>query len=139
MLDHTLKSEVTARRLEVTTETGRRRWFSKDDKARIVEETLVPGAVVSEVARRHGLTPQQVFTWRRQARRQPAPPFVPAVVDAMAPITVAGHERKTTRRKAKPDVGGGIEIEAEGVTIRVGRGADVAMIAAIVHALKASR
>ena len=31
----------------------RRRW-SKDEKARIVEETLAPGAVVSEVARRHG-------------------------------------------------------------------------------------
>ncbi|WP_155258808.1 transposase [Bradyrhizobium elkanii] len=59
MLDHTLKSDVTARRLEVVTETGRRRSFSKDDKARIVEETLVPGAVVSEIARRHGLTPQQ--------------------------------------------------------------------------------
>jgi transposase len=150
MLDHTFNSDVTARRLEVITETGRRRWFSKDDKARIVEETLVPGAVVSEIARRHGLTPQQVFTWRRQARRQPAPmaddpQFVPAVVDAMAPVAVAGHERKTARRKAKPDVrargcdAGGIEIEAEGVTIRVGRGADVAMIAAIVHALKASR
>ncbi|CUU16780.1 FIG00440436 hypothetical protein CDS [Bradyrhizobium sp.] len=41
MFDHTLKSDVTARRLEVITETGRRRWFSKDDKARIVEETLV--------------------------------------------------------------------------------------------------
>nr|WP_249157506.1 transposase [Bradyrhizobium diazoefficiens] len=54
-------------------ETGRRRWFSKDDKARIVEETLVPGAVVSEIARRHGLTPQQVFTWRRQARQLPTP------------------------------------------------------------------
>ena len=40
MLDHTLKSDVTTRRLEVITETGRRRWFSKDDKARIVEETL---------------------------------------------------------------------------------------------------
>ncbi len=144
MLDHTLKSDVTAHRLEVITETGRRRWFSKDDKARIVGETLAPGAVVSEIARRHGLTPQQVFTWRRQARRLPTPiaddpPFVPAVVDTMAPVAVAGHERKTVRRKAKPDVGGGIEIEAEGVTIRVGRGADVAMIAAIVHALKASR
>jgi transposase len=143
MLDHTLKSDVTGRRLEVITETGRRRWFSKDDKARIVEETLVPGAVVSEIARRHGLTPQQVFTWRRQARRLPTPmaddpQFVPAVVDAMAPVAVAGHERKTAQRKAKQDVGG-IEIEAEGVTIRVGRGADVAMIAAIVHALKASR
>ena len=53
MLDHTLKSDVTTSRLEVITETGRRRWFSKDDKARIVEETLAPGAVVSEVARLH--------------------------------------------------------------------------------------
>jgi transposase len=143
MLDHTFKSDVTARRLDVITETGRRRWFSKDDKARIVEETLVAGAVVSEIARRHGLTPQQVFTWRRQARRLPVPmtddpQFVPAVVDAMAPAAVASHKSKTPRRKANPDVGG-IEIEAEGVTIRAGRGADVAMIAAIVHALKASR
>ena len=150
MLDHTLKSDATASRLEVITGTGRRRWFSKDDKARIVEETLVPGAVVSEIARRHGLTPQQVFTWRRQARqlrttKADEPQFVPAVVDAMAPVAVAGHERKTVRRKAKPDVrarrcdAGGIEIEAEGVTIRVDRGADMAMIAAIVHALKAPR
>jgi len=143
MIDHTIKADVTARRLEVITDTGRRRWFSKDDKARIVEETLVPGAVVSEIARRHGLTPQQVFTWLRQARRLPTPKaddpqFVPAVVDAMAPAVAVGHERKTARRKAKPDVGG-IEIEAEGVTIRVGRGADVAMIAAIIRALKASR
>lgn len=89
MLDHTLKLGATTVRLEVITETGRRRWFSRDDKARIVAETLAPGAVVSEIARRHGLTPQRVFTWRRQARRLPAtmaddPQFVPAVVDAMA-------------------------------------------------------
>jgi hypothetical protein len=32
LLDHTLKSDVTTHRLEVTTETGRRRWFSRDDK-----------------------------------------------------------------------------------------------------------
>jgi transposase len=71
-LDLTLKPEATrARRLEVITGTGRRRLFSADDKARMIEETLVPGAVVSEVARRHGLSPQQLFTWRRQAR-QPA-------------------------------------------------------------------
>ena len=100
MLDHTLKSDVTARRLEVMTETGRRRWFSKDDKARIVEETLVSGAVVSEIARRHGLTPQQVFTWRRQARRLPTPKaddpqFVPA-----SPAVAVGHERKTARRNS---------------------------------------
>jgi transposase len=70
-LDPTLKPEATtARRLEVITGTGRRRLFSADDKARMIEETLVPGAVISEVARRHGLSPQQLFTWRRQARQQ---------------------------------------------------------------------
>jgi hypothetical protein len=53
----------------------------------------------------------------------------------MAPTVAAGHERKTARCKAKPDVGV-IEIEAEGVTIRAGRGADAAMIAAIVHVLE---
>jgi transposase len=141
MLDHTLKSDVTARRLEVITETGRRRWFSRDDKARIVEETLAPGAVVSEVARRHGLTPQQVFTWRRQARQSPATKaekqqFVPAVVDI--PAAAAGPERKALRRKANPGLGS-IEIEVDGTIIRAGSGADAAMIAAIVRALKASR
>lgn len=40
MLDHALKSDAAVSRLEVITETGRRRWFSKDDNARIVEETL---------------------------------------------------------------------------------------------------
>ena len=45
----------------------RRRW-NRDEKARIVEETLMPGAVVCEVARRHGVAQSLLFTWRRQAR-----------------------------------------------------------------------
>jgi transposase-like protein len=45
----------------------RRRW-SKAEKARIVEETLMPGAVVCEVARRYGVAQSLLFTWRRQAR-----------------------------------------------------------------------
>ena len=45
----------------------RRRW-SVEEKARIVDETLVPGAAVSEVARRHGVAQSLLFTWRRQAR-----------------------------------------------------------------------
>ena len=56
------------RRIELITGTGRRRQWSADDKARIVVESLKPGANVSEVARRHGLSPQQLFGWRRQAR-----------------------------------------------------------------------
>jgi transposase len=60
-LDHKLEPEVTpVRRLEVITGAGRRRRFTEDFKARVVEETLAPGAVVSEVARRHDLTPASV-------------------------------------------------------------------------------
>ena len=119
-LDHTLKPEATtARRLEVITGTGRRRWFSADDKARMIEETLVPGAVVSEVARRHGLAPQQLFTWRRQAR-QPAgadaapevPQFVPAVVESALPEG-AVRQRQRQRQRARPEdrASGIIEVE----------------------------
>jgi transposase len=143
-LDPTLKPEATrARRLEVITGTGRRRLFSADDKARMIEETLVPGAVVSEVARRHGLSPQQLFTWRRQAR-QPvgadaateAPQFVPAVIESALP---EGAVRRRPRQRARPvDLGSGIiEVEIGGVSIRVGRGADVETVAVVIRALKA--
>ncbi len=47
---------------------GQRRRWSSDDKARIVRESLKPGAVVSEVAQRHGLTRWQLYDWRRKAR-----------------------------------------------------------------------
>ena len=141
-LDHTLKPEVTAvRRLEVITGTGRRRQFSEDFKARIVGETLVLGAVVSEVARRHGLTPQQVFTWRRQARQPVAgdetetPRFVPAVVDPSLP-TPAGRGRKRKRTSRADRTSGNIEVEIAGVMVRIGRGAEAKTVAAVLRALK---
>ncbi|WP_160169084.1 transposase [Bradyrhizobium sp. Ai1a-2] len=61
----------------------RRRW-SQDDKTRIVEETLVPGTKVTEVARRNGVAASLVFTWRRQARtsEQVAPSFAPVQIVA---------------------------------------------------------
>ena len=140
-LDHTPKPEPAVRRLEVITGTGRRRRFSDDDKARIVEETLAPGAVVSEVARRHGLTPQQVFTWRRQARGVPvvAPiettQFVPAVIEAPAPEPACQRVRPSRRRRGGDDAGV-IEVEIDGVTVRVGRGAEAKTVAAVLRALK---
>ena len=58
-------------RLEVFTGAGRRRRWTSEQKARIVSETYESGETVSAVARRHGLTPQQLFAWRRAWRRQP--------------------------------------------------------------------
>lgn len=89
------------RRIEVFTGTGRRRTWSAEDKARIVAESLTSGESVCAVARRHGLSPQQQFGWRRQARQPAAsadtaaPLFVPAVVEApMAERAVRRRGRK---------------------------------------------
>lgn len=145
-LDHTLELKPSVRRVEVITGTGRRRQFSADDKARIVGETLAPGAVVSEVARRHGLMPQQLFTWRRLARQPvmsepaPEPPmFVPAVIDISSPLP---EPRRRSRRRARKvakavDSPGMIEMEIDGVSVRVGRGADAETVAAVIRALRA--
>ena len=45
----------------------RRRW-SDDVKAQIVAESYAPGAVVSEIARRHEISPQLLSAWRKAAR-----------------------------------------------------------------------
>uniref|UniRef100_A0A9E7ZYQ5 Transposase n=1 Tax=Bosea sp. NBC_00436 TaxID=2969620 RepID=A0A9E7ZYQ5_9HYPH len=107
------------RRFEVITGAiGRRRW-STDERARILEETLVPGAVVSEVARRHGLTPQQLFTWRREARKaaEAAPAFVPAViapeaVPAAEPPAASPRRKRRSRHHRRAAA---IEIDVAGV------------------------
>lgn len=139
-LDHRLEPEGTVRRFEVIDGAmGRRRW-SADDRARILEETLAPGAVVSAVARRHGLTPQQLFTWRREARKAAGtlPPFVPAVI---APEPVAEPAptkplRRCAKRTSSRRRAAAIELEAAGVTVRIGDGASPATIAAVIGALK---
>ena len=71
-------------RVEVLGGLERRRRWSRDDKARIVEETLAPGAKVTEVARRNGVAASVVFTWRRQARtiEQAGPRFAPVQIAA---------------------------------------------------------
>jgi transposase-like protein len=73
-------------RVEVLGGLERRRRWSQDDKARIVEETLAPGAKVTEVARRNGVAASVVFTWRRQART------VEQVGPRFAPVQIAGVE-----------------------------------------------
>jgi transposase len=75
-LKHTLESKADEadasgdgfQRIELITGTGRRRHWSSDEKARILLESLQPGANVSDVARRNGLSPQQLFGWRREVR-----------------------------------------------------------------------
>lgn len=130
------------RRIEVFTGTGRRRTWSAKDKARIVAESVTSGESVCAVARRHGLSPQQLFGWRREARQPAArietaaPLFVPAVVEA--PLPERAVRRRGRYRTRQVDRSCGIiEVEIDGVTVRVGRGAEAKTVAAVLRALKA--
>ena len=140
MTEHKAITEPV-RRLEVFTGAGRRRTWSTEDKARIVAESLMGEESVCAVARRHGLSPQQLFGWRRQLRQMAegaephAPQFVPAVIEAPAPE----RPRKRMKPRGRGDGGdavGVIEVEIAGVTVRVGRGAEAKTVAAVLRALK---
>jgi len=65
MFDVNDDAKGECRRIEILTGPDRRRRWSAEQKARIVAETLVPGARESEVARRWQLCAQQVFGWRK--------------------------------------------------------------------------
>ena len=62
-----------------------RRW-TQEVKRQIVEETLVAGASVSVVARRHDANANQVFRWRQQYRRGE----LGAVMNTLVPVGTIG-------------------------------------------------
>lgn len=67
------------------------------------------------------------------AEPAPAPAFVPVVVEPEAPAS------PTPKKRRKPRTGGDIEIEIDGVVVRIGRGAEAKTVAAVIQALKAGQ
>jgi len=63
--------------------------------------------------------------------------FVPAVVAAPTMEPTAKRAPRPRKQKAARD-GGVIELEIDGVAMRVGRGADAKTVAAVIRALKAT-
>jgi transposase len=91
----------TLRRIEVIMGTGRRRRWDAETKGRLVAESFEPGRSVSEVARRHDISPSLLFLWRRQAAEatknaesnvRGGPTFVPMVVSGDAPAAPVVNE-----------------------------------------------
>ena len=117
-------------------DAGRRRW-SESLKARIVAESLAPGVMITEIARRHGARASQVHLWRKDAREgrlvlpaeQPAPERL-----KFAPMLVSPE--KPPARPSKSSAAS-VEIEAKGVIVRIRDGADIAIVEAITRALRA--
>jgi transposase len=117
-------------RIELLTGPGRRRKWSDDDKARIVAETTQPGAVVSVVARRWQVSPQQVFDWRRQARRALEAADAPAFV-AIVPQAAAAMAEPLCPTPP-------VQLELAGAMLRVAPGTDIDLLTTVLRAIRAS-
>jgi transposase len=128
-------SEERPRRIEILSDAERRRRWSDEAKARIVGESMVPGAMVSQVARRHDVLPSQIYAWRKAAREGSlvlVGDATFATVEAAIPLPP----------KTKPEHAGVapiIEIDAGPIAVRVNGCADAALVERIIRALKAAR
>ena len=135
-----------------------RRW-TDEEKALVVRECCWPGTRVGEVARRYGLSANQVNAWRALARRgKLTSPFSPEAESE----PVAQAERALAARKAEvepapaasrpspafaaievepppPGSVGSVSIEARGVTVRLDGDIGASRIAEIASALRALR
>jgi transposase len=124
------------RRVEVFTGAGRRRAWTAAEKARIVAESHGGRGSVSAVARRRGLTPQQLFGWRRQACRPESEGGALENSVAFAPVIVAGAGCAEQPQPCSLPEAPTIEIVIGATTVRVRSGADLPTLRAVLRAVR---
>lgn len=137
-------------RAEVLGRVERRRRFSVEQKLAVLAEAMAPGASISQVARRHGLVPAQIFKWRRLAElgvigmpgASELPSFVaveitrdvpPLPASACEDKPAAGGEVPRHRRRKRAGL---IEIDlGSGRRVRVDRDVDAAALERVLDVL----
>jgi transposase len=134
-------------RVEVLAGVERRRRWSFEEKARIVEASYAANTSVSALARRYGIALGLLFTWRRQAREgrlggaEQAPVFVPVVTKPepdpgpcgpTLPASASADEHPRRRRRA-----GVIEIDLGcGRRLKVDRDVDAEALRRVLSVLE---
>ncbi|EWY38699.1 transposase IS3 [Skermanella stibiiresistens SB22] len=119
-------------RVEIITGRERRRRWSLEEKARLVEEAFAPGAIISHVARRHEVAESCLYAWRkrlstgRNGAGDDAPLLIPVKLSEL-PASVVEGERIGSDRVAVtlPD----------GTRLEAGAGYPVPALLALVAAL----
>jgi len=133
MVDH---NSDDLKRVEVITGVGRRRNWPNGFKAKVVAESLEPGVVISQVARRHGLTPQQLFGWRNQMRT--ARPATRTEASSFASVVLAPAASEAAKPEPCGDDRGLIEIVVKGTVVRVRVAVTAETLTAVLRAVKAA-
>jgi transposase len=114
--------EAVPHRLEGGPDRPRLRW-SVEAKTGLIEETLKPGANVSAIARQAGISPAQLFGWRRKAMQA-------GVVQCDAPEQRLGFVEVTP---TSPSM---IEIVVADAVVRVGADVDPDHLTRVIRAVR---
>jgi transposase len=121
----------------------RRRAWNEEEKKRIVDETLQPGASVATVARRHDINANLLFTWRRQigggVARSDGITLVPAVIAApgVPPRHRSSDAKVDGAAAPSPVILGRIEIVlVGGARVIVDKDVNAAALARVIGALE---
>lgn len=108
----------------------KRRYWTADEKRRIVDESLIEGASIAEVARRHDVNANLVFTWRR---RMGVEPIEQAEAMPILPVTIT---MDATSDETEPASSGQMEIVlAAGDRILVWSDVETAALTRVLKAL----
>jgi transposase len=146
---HDRHNRASDQRLELITESKRRRARSAREKAAIVAEAFAPGANVSKIRRDHGLNRGLLFTWRRQVRRaRPSPVTDTTSEERRDPVFVPVEIEGPVGSPAGPIIADPpspiprvpapmIEIVLPAGTVRVPIGVDAATLATVLATLRA--
>jgi transposase len=111
------------RRVEVITGQKRRRDWTAEEKAEILAATMAPGASVTEVARRFGVGPTLVWTWRRKAIAELAaemgPRFVRLQIEEETAQSVVAVSEPPPPPPDRGQAAGSIEVAIGRARVRV--------------------
>jgi transposase len=125
---------------DVEVVSGRRRYWTPQEKRQIVEQTLSSGLSVATVAREHGVNANQVFYWRKLYRaRQLGNEGGAEQQVRLLPVSVSDEQPAETESEeaASPAPGVTINIEFPGRTLVSVEGAiDADIIRAVVESLR---
>lgn len=120
--------------MEIITGRERRRQWSAEDELRILEEASAPEASAAEVARRHDLLPQQIYTWRRQLR---APDHVSHGTVSFLPVDLRADAAAQGKPAPRPSLPGQIEIGlTNGRTLRIDVDANVDVLRRVIRVVE---
>jgi transposase len=120
--------------LQVRVPERKQRRRTVEERREIVEETLVPGASVSRVARRHDVNANQVFYWRKLYREgqlggsRAATQLLPVKVGNDRPAEAVEGNGLAVRL-------GTMELELPKGTLRISGTADMAALRAVLECL----